>query len=246
LPGDHYLFENQEIKVMKERIVTYRGKHIDVYFTVDRCTHVAECIRGAPRVFDVTRRPWIRADAAEPDKVAEVILRCPTGALHFKRKDGGAEEAVPAKNTVTISRHGPLYLQGDLDIRNFDESLVVKDTRVALCRCGASRIMPLCDKNHFFIGFRDKKDFSPGKIHKIEKRGSLIITLKLHGPFHLKGPVEIRNPEGECLYKGENTILCRCGHSGTMPFCDGSHVKAGFKTKREVVLYSEDHQGQTF
>ncbi len=109
---------------MKERIIKYKGRYIDIYFTVDRCTHVAECILGSPEVFNASRRPWIVADAAEPDKVAEVIQRCPTGALHFKRKDGGAEEAVPAGNTVRICRHGPLYLKGDLKIKNFDGSHV--------------------------------------------------------------------------------------------------------------------------
>ena len=220
---------------MKERTITYQGKNIDIIFTVDRCTHVAECIRGAPQVFDVSRRPWIIADAADPDRVAEVILRCPTGALHFKRKDGGVEEAVPAKNSASICREGPLYLQGDLEIRNFDGSLVLKDTRIALCRCGASRIMPLCDKNHLYTGFRDKRNFTQRKKKKYEEKGPLIINLILNGPLHLKGPVEIRDPEGECCYQGKNITLCRCGKSQTMPFCDGSHVKTKFKTNKNII-----------
>ncbi|MFO7890431.1 MAG: CDGSH iron-sulfur domain-containing protein [bacterium] len=222
---------------MKERIIKYKGRDIDVYFTVDRCTHVAECIRGSPDVFNAGRRPWIMADAAESDKVAEVIQRCPTGALHFKRKNGGSEEAVPAENAVRICRHGPLYLKGDLKLKNFDGSSILTDTRIALCRCGESRIMPICDKSHAFTGFRDKGTFARGKIQQNSDQGSLTVTLTKNGPLLLQGPVEILDPEGELCFKGKTVTLCRCGQSQNMPFCDGTHVKAGFKTKKDVVLH---------
>jgi len=222
---------------MKEKIIKYKGEDIDVYFTVDRCTHVAECIRGAPEVFDVTRKPWIIADNAKPDKVAEVILRCPTGALHFERKDGGAEEAVPGENTVVVQRYGPLYIQGELEIRNFDNPLILKDTRIALCRCGKSRIMPICDNSHAFTGFRDKGIFGQGKIQKELSTCPLVIILLKNGPLHLKGPLEIHDTNGNSFFRGDNVTLCRCGQSQNMPFCDGSHIKAGFTTKKEVVLH---------
>lgn len=222
---------------MKEKIITYKGKYINVYFTIDRCTHVAECIRGSPEVFDTGRRPWIMADAAEPDRVAEVIQHCPTGALHFKRKDGGAEEAIPTENSIRICRHGPLYLKGDLEIKNFDGTLILKDTRIALCRCGKSRIMPICDKSHAFTGFRDKGIYARGKILQNTNQRSLTVTLIKDGPLHLQGPMEILDPEGEPCFTGTTVPLCRCGQSQNMPFCDGSHVKAGFKTKKDVVLH---------
>jgi len=222
---------------MKEKIIKYEGKYIDIYFTIDRCTHVAECIRGSSEVFNASRRPWIIADAADPDKVADVVQRCPTGALHFKRKDCGAKEISPAENIISICRHGPLYVHGDLAIYNFDKSLILKDTRIALCRCGASRIMPICDKSHAFTEFQDKGTFSKGKILQNMDQGTLNITLMKDGPISLKGPVKIRDPEGEICFRGKNITLCRCGESGNMPFCDGSHVKTGFETKEKVVLH---------
>jgi len=52
-----------------------------------RCVHAAECLRGLPQVFNVRRRPWVDPNAAAPERIAEVISRCPSGALSFKRID---------------------------------------------------------------------------------------------------------------------------------------------------------------
>src|ERR1041384_5178212 len=86
--------------------------------------------------------------------VARVVARCPTGALHFDRRDGGAPEPVPAANTVLISRDGPVYLRGDIEVRDEAGEVVLRDARVGLCRCGHSRTKPLCDNSHLQRGFR--------------------------------------------------------------------------------------------
>ena len=70
----------------------YRGKDIEVSFDLDQCVHIGECLRGEPRAFQLTRRPWVLPDAGDADTVAEVILRCPSGALQFRRLDGGPDE----------------------------------------------------------------------------------------------------------------------------------------------------------
>lgn len=43
--------------------------------------------RGLPEVFGTQRRPWILPDAADPERVVEVVGRCPSGALRIERRD---------------------------------------------------------------------------------------------------------------------------------------------------------------
>ncbi|WP_017581296.1 (4Fe-4S)-binding protein [Nocardiopsis valliformis] len=64
---------------------TYEGQSIAVTFEAGRCQHAAECVRGLPEVFDIERRPWIQPDNAAADRTAEVVRRCPSGALEYRR-----------------------------------------------------------------------------------------------------------------------------------------------------------------
>ncbi|WP_279516085.1 (4Fe-4S)-binding protein [Micromonospora sp. DH14] len=70
---------------------TYEGKKITVTFEARRCRHAAECVRGLPEVFDTGQRPWIRPEGAEAERLAEVVRRCPSGALQYELVDGRAE-----------------------------------------------------------------------------------------------------------------------------------------------------------
>jgi uncharacterized Fe-S cluster protein YjdI len=136
----------------KFRRRNYTGKDIHVSYDIRRCIHAEECIRGLPEVFDTQNRPWIEVDNADPDIVAEIVMRCPSGALHFERQDGGPSEPIPAKTTITPVKNGPLYIRGDLTI-TISEDEVFKETRMSLCRCGASNNKPFCDDSHYRIGF---------------------------------------------------------------------------------------------
>ncbi|WP_381791464.1 (4Fe-4S)-binding protein [Streptomyces niveus] len=69
----------------------YEGRSITVTFEAGRCLHAAECVNGLPEVFDPGERPWIRPDGAEAGHLAEVVRRCPSGALQYELVDGGAE-----------------------------------------------------------------------------------------------------------------------------------------------------------
>jgi CDGSH-type Zn-finger protein len=56
-----------------------------------------------------------------------------------------------------------------------------------------------------------------------------IIKVRDHGPYKVTGPVRIVDVDGTAYDLPEGpVVLCRCGHSRTKPFCDGSHKAAGF------------------
>ncbi|MER5636808.1 (4Fe-4S)-binding protein [Kitasatospora sp. NPDC002227] len=108
------------------------------------CRHAAECVRGLPEVFDTGRRPWITPEAADPERVAEVVRRCPTGALTYRFSDGGTEQ--PERPTsVRRLPDGRLLLRGELRIGEGGQ--LREATRAMLCGCGASAEPPYCDRS---------------------------------------------------------------------------------------------------
>ena len=123
----------------------YHAPEITVQWYAERCIHSANCVRALRDVFDPQRRPWIEPAAASADAIAAAVLRCPSGALHFIRHDGGAQEVADASSTLTPIRNGPLYVRGDVEVRGLDGRPLRHDTRVSLCRCGLAARMPFCD-----------------------------------------------------------------------------------------------------
>jgi CDGSH-type Zn-finger protein len=39
----------------------------------------------------------------------------------------------------------------------------------------------------------------------------------------------VKDKEGNETHKNKVTAFCRCGQSSNKPYCDGSHIKAGFE-----------------
>jgi uncharacterized Fe-S cluster protein YjdI len=117
------------------------------------CIHVRNCVRHLPEVFRADERPWIVADGAGAEAIAAVVEECPTGALHYRRLDGGSQETGDEETTVDPRPNGPLFLRGRLRIVDPEGGVIREDTRVALCRCGGSANKPFCDGTHRRIGF---------------------------------------------------------------------------------------------
>jgi len=215
---------------MATNIREYAGDKITVRYEVKRCIHAEECVHGLPEVFVPQGRPWVQPDGATVDEVAAIIMRCPTGALHFERKDGGAVETVPDENVIRVSPNGPLYVRGDVQITAPDGRVILQDTRVALCRCGASKNKPFCDNTHLQIAFQDAGIAKPARSEETGMSDKkLNITPTSNASLMLAGVLEIRNAANEIIFHGDEAYLCRCGASKNKPFCDGSHSKIGFR-----------------
>lgn len=212
---------------MAKQIHTYTGEGITVTWDKTRCLHVAECVLGLRSVFDTSKTPWVQPDNEPVNQVASVIHRCPTGALHYQRKDGGPEETPDAHNTVRVAAAGPVYVRGAIHLAHSGE--VVNETRMALCRCGRSGNKPYCDGSHSRVGFEDDGRGTQKPVAEEIPSGSLTVTPRANGSILLEGPVEVQSSDGRILFRGEKVSLCRCGHSQSKPFCDGSHKTAGFE-----------------
>ena len=211
---------------MNEKDRVYEGEAIAVRWTASRCIHSGECVKGLPQVFDPKGRPWIRPDEADPDELAEVVRRCPTGALHYERKDLGEDEKPPDRNVIRVETHGPLVLEGDLEIQDPSGTTILEDTRVALCRCGASESKPFCDGSHVKASFEDAGAVQGVASHVPNPRtanGRLVVKQTPEGPLLVAGSFDLEGSTGCLGFRDGKGALCQCGRSETKPLCDGSH-----------------------
>jgi CDGSH-type Zn-finger protein/uncharacterized Fe-S cluster protein YjdI len=212
-------------------VTTYPGAKADVHWDGRLCIHIGECGRASGDLFVGGRDPWCQPDLAADDEVADVVKRCPTGALTLTRKDGGPGEAAELENTVVVANHGPLYLRGDLDIDGAPEDMPGVRRRAALCRCGLSKNKPFCDNSHEAGGFRDRGAIGETSTSPAPPGGSLQVRSAPNGPLLLSGNVTLFAASGRRAWSGTKAALCRCGQSNNKPFCDGAHKAAGFKTE---------------
>jgi len=66
-----------------------------------------------------------------------------------------------------------------------------------------------------------------------EDNGSEEVTTAMevmkNGPLIAYGNITVKDAKGNEHHKSKVTAFCRCGASANKPFCDGSHIKIGFK-----------------
>lgn len=217
----------------KKKINRYEGRDITVIYESARCIHAAECVRGLPAVFVPGERPWITPANATADELVEVIERCPTGALQYECDSMEISGPLPSANTVRLIENGPLYVTGNIRITDAGGELVLRDTRVALCRCGRTRNRPFCDNSHR-SGFRDPGGLGRGGVRfdeSAEEEEVVEIKLAKNGPLLFSGAFSVLDAHGDEERRANKSALCRCGASKNKPFCDGSHRTNGFTTE---------------
>lgn len=217
------------------KITEFRGSGVVVQFDEARCLHAGACIQGAPQIFDIHGRPWIRPERGDAALIIEVVARCPSGALTVRHEDGRAAEALPHANIARLVPGGPVYLHGNLQVCDGEGKRLLETTRAALCRCGHSSNKPWCDNSHQARPFEDDGTFAADASmadSSAEDASAaaqpLTVTVFPNGPAQCDGPLTITDAFGEVAWRGTQCWLCRCGASQNKPFCDGSHKSSGF------------------
>ncbi len=221
---------------MSAKLHEYHGATVTVTFDSALCLHAAECVRGLPKVFDSTRKPWVDPDAASATAVMGVVERCPSGALQYRLGSGAKPERPPRVASVAVVPGGPLYLRGDLRaMRAEDRAPIATGTRLALCRCGQSARKPFCDGSHAKSGFDDPAVLgeTPASRGAAERPPAPVLEVHVRrdGPLKVVGEFQFQDLAGRVLGSCGEAALCRCGASRNKPFCDGSHREAGFEAE---------------
>jgi CDGSH-type Zn-finger protein len=135
-----------------------------------------------------------------------------------------------SENCIKVRADGPLLCTGDIAVYAADGRLLERSDNLVLCRCGHSGNKPFCDGSHRDSGFRD--DGVPGEVQSDEPQpgdGALEISVRDNAMLIVRGPLTLLKADGSEAARRNKAALCRCGHSGNKPFCDGSHRDAGFR-----------------
>ncbi len=209
-------------------IEAVRGKKVLLEFEGGKCIHSRQCVLSRPDVFvPNVDGEWIHPDNATPEEIAALALSCPSGAIGYKRLDGGPNEQAPVVNLARVRENGPIAVHADLEIEGQAPRF-----RATLCRCGASKKKPFCDASHVAAGFSATGEPKIAESQPLPVRnGKLKINPSLDGPLLVAGSVEIVSGTGHTVNRVTKCALCRCGQSSNKPYCDGTHKKVGFKSE---------------
>ena len=149
--------------------------------------------------------------------------------FRVRQKTSGAPRMLQVPNEALVTNAGPLQITGNITLVH-ENGRVEYANHLSLCRCGHTQAGPLCDESHTHNEF-----LHSGKIHEVseimhsERPTKITISCIKDGPITFRGRLRMHNQFGQECVKMRGS-LCRCGHSTSKPFCDGSHQRVGFKT----------------
>ncbi len=88
------------------------------------------------------------------------MARGQTPTMFRQGRDAQPDDEV----TITAYRDGPFLVRGPVRVQDQDGNEIVLERKtVALCRCGKSRMRPLCDGTHKLIRFRAPSGLEAGR-----------------------------------------------------------------------------------
>ena len=102
--------------------------------------------------------------------------------------------------------------------KNSDDPKKKEEAIIASLECPAGRLVPLQKNGESF-----EEDYEPEIIILQDPER------EVSGGIFVKGGIEIISASGEKYEKRNRVVLCRCGESKNMPFCDTAHLHKEYK-----------------
>ncbi len=136
-----------------DQLDVYAGADITVRDNRGTCAHAGFCTARLPSVWRAME-PWIDPDGAAAADTVDVIHACPSGALAYER-DGAVHTDYFSDPAIIVSRDGPYWVRGGIELDGAEFGEGVGTEHYALCRCGRSRNKPFCDGTHWYAAFAD-------------------------------------------------------------------------------------------
>jgi CDGSH-type Zn-finger protein len=140
---------------------------------------------------------------------------------------------------IRIVRGGPMLVDG-LSLGRLEhdgdqwriEPVPGAGSGYAICRCGTSSTMPLCDRPAPYRCFEEEPATGPTpasyRWDVPDPGGPPALALKPNGPVRVAGDVAITYGD-DPVAMGDRVSLCRCGASRCQPLCDSSHKVVGYR-----------------
>ncbi len=106
--------------------------------------------------------------------------------------------------------------------RHSDDPAKKEEAIMASLECPAGRLVPL-EKNGQVI-----RQSHEAEIAILQDPGRAV-----SGGIFVKGDIEVISADGQAYETRDRVILCRCGESKNMPFCDTGHLHAKYRDWEE-------------
>jgi CDGSH-type Zn-finger protein len=144
----------------ERRIVYPGGKQIIVRRDYSICMDAGFC---GTRFTNIEKMVAESEDSRVRAQIMAMIENCPSGSYTYSLEDaeGDIEPDYPEQIAVTMEMTsdgpivGPLWVTGNIPIERSDGMPFETRNRVTLCRCGESKLKPLCDGHHREMGIKE-------------------------------------------------------------------------------------------
>lgn len=183
-----------------------------------------------------------RAGEHLPDRPSCTLCRC--GVSDNEPYCDGSHVAAGFDGTETASHaayeDAAIAIQGPRVVL-MDQVDICADARFCAAKGKAWRRVEIDDHESRRIVIEESNLCPSGRYTAVELDGSvhepelasaigLVEDPKagVSGPLWVQGAIPLTGEDGTPYPVSNRVTLCRCGKSANKPFCDGSHIKAGF------------------